>query len=129
MIQMTNATILIAEDEQPLLTSLVDKFAHVGFEVLEARNGEEALRVALSRHPDAILLDLIMPKMDGLAVLDKLRKDEWGKNVPVIILTNLNMDDRIIREVTEYEPSFYLMKSEISLKDIVSKVNEVLGRE
>lgn len=126
MPDFSNITILIAEDEKPMLKALTDKFSHEGFNVIEARNGEESLNSALKNHPTLILLDLIMPKMDGLVVLKKLREDEWGKTVPIIILTNLNMDNKIIKEVVAFEPSFYLMKSEVKLEEIILKVREIL---
>ena len=126
MPDLSNITILIAEDEKPMLKALVDKFTHEGFNVIESKNGEEALKSALQKHPNIILLDLVMPKMDGLVVLKKLREDGWGKTVPIIILTNLNMDNKIIREVVALEPSFYLMKSEVKLEEIISKVREIL---
>ena len=126
MPDLSNITILIAEDEKPMLKALVDKFTHEGFNVIESKNGEEALKSALQKHPNIILLDLVMPKMDGLVVLKKLREDEYGKTVPIIILTNLNMDNRIIKEVVALEPSFYLMKSEVKLEEVISKVKEIL---
>src|SRR3989344_9694991 len=119
MPDLSNITILIAEDEKPMLKALVDKFIHEGFNVIESKNGEEALKSALQKHPNIILLDLVMPKMDGLVVLKKLREDEYGKTVPIIILTNLNMDNRIIKEVVALEPSFYLMKSEVKLEEVI----------
>ena len=126
MSDLSNITILNAEDEKPMLKALVDKFTHEGFNVIESKNGEEALKSALQKHPNIILLDLVMPKMDGLVVLKKLREDEYGKTVPIIILTNLNMDNRIIKEVVALEPSFYLMKSEVKLEEVISKVKEIL---
>lgn len=70
--------ILIVEDEIPMLKALVDKFSRAGFETLEAKNGIEGLAVALKEHPDLVLLDLVMPKMDGVKMMEKLREDSWG---------------------------------------------------
>lgn len=117
---------MIAEDEEPMLAALSKKFEKEGFGVVKTKNGEEALAHALKDRPDLILLDLIMPKMDGMTVMNKLRQDEWGKTVPIIILTNLNMDDKIMRGVSKDEPAYYLMKAEVKLEDIVAKVREVL---
>lgn len=120
--------ILTVEDEVPLLSALRDKFTREGFAVLEAKNGEEGLEVALREHPALILLDVLMPKMDGMTMLHKLRDDEWGKHVPVIILTNLTItSDQQIKELTETEPSYYLVKADQTLEDVVAKVREVLG--
>ena len=70
--------------------ALVDTFTREKFSVLQATNGEEGLTVALRDHPNLILLDIIIPVMDGMTMLRKLREDAWGKDVPVILLTNLN---------------------------------------
>ncbi len=120
------AKVLIVEDEPPMLMALSEKFRKENFDVLEAKNGEEALKSALKNHPDLILLDLIMPKMDGMTVMKKLREDEWGKKAPIIIITNLNMDDKIVKSVSKDEPAFYLMKAEMRMEDIVAKAKEVL---
>ena len=119
--------ILIIEDEKPLLQALVEKFGREGFKVLEASNGEDGLAVALKEHPDIILLDIVMPKMDGMTVLKKLREDEWGKKAPVILLTNLSATGaNIIEGIVENEPSYYLVKSDWKIEDVVAKVRETL---
>jgi len=120
--------ILVVEDEQDLLQALVDKFTREGFEMLEAKNGEAGLDLALKEHPDLILLDIIMPIMDGMTMMKKLREDGWGKNVPIILLTNLSATDaEIIQGVVENEPFYYLIKSDWKIKDVVGKVRETLG--
>ena len=83
-------TILIIEDEKSLRNAVVDLLHAKSFLVIEAKNGREGMELALSKHPDLILLDLIMPEMDGMSVLKKIREDKWGVTVPVIILTNLS---------------------------------------
>ena len=118
--------ILIIEDELPMLKALSDKFTLEGFTILESRNGEEGLNVALKAHPDLLILDLFMPVMDGKEMMEKLRKDAWGKNVPIIILTNLNPDDKTLNEIMESGPSYYFIKSKWKLEDLVKKVKEEL---
>jgi len=118
-------TILIAEDEISLLQALTDKFTREGFNVLEAKNGKEGLEIALEKHPDLILLDLIMPKMDGITMLKKLREDEWGKNVEVIVLTNLS-DASTVAKVVEKGAFDFLVKSDWKLSDVVERVKEKL---
>lgn len=81
--------LLIIEDELPLLKILMNEFRNNRMEVIGASNGEEGLLLAFREKPDLILLDLVMPKMDGMTVLKNLREDEWGKNANVLILTNL----------------------------------------
>ena len=119
--------ILIIEDELPMLKALSDKFGLEGFSVLEARNGEEGLDVALKTKPDLILLDLFMPVMDGKEMMEKLRRDEWGKNVPIIILTNLNPDDKTLNEILESGPAYYFIKSKWRLEDLVARAKKELG--
>ncbi|OGH71913.1 MAG: hypothetical protein A3G00_00140 [Candidatus Magasanikbacteria bacterium RIFCSPLOWO2_12_FULL_43_12] len=120
-------TILVVEDEISLLNALCDKLTRENFAVLEAKNGEEGLEVALREHPDLILLDIIMPVMDGITMLKKLREDAWGKNAKVIILTNLS-DNEKVAEALEQKSQEYLVKSDWKIEDVVAKVRERLER-
>lgn len=128
--QVKNKKILIVEDELPLLHALRDKLTREGFSTLEAKNGVEGLEVALRDHPDLILLDVVMPKMDGMTMLKKLRaENEWGKTAKVIILTNLtSADGQRNRDITELEPAYYLVKTDWKIEDVVTKVKEELGK-
>ena len=119
--------ILIVEDEQDIREALVDKLTREGFETLEAKDGVEGLESALKEHPDLILLDIVMPKMDGMTMMKKLREDQWGGSVPIILLTNLSAtDEKIIKGMVEDEPAYYLVKSDWKIKDVVQKVKETL---
>lgn len=122
-------TILVVEDDLHVLTALVDKLTREGFRILQAKDGEEGLRVAQRDHPDLILLDIIMPKMDGLTMMKKLRAENtWGKSVPIILLTNLSPnEDKINTSITEDEPAYYLVKADWSMSDVVEKVREILN--
>ena len=117
------------EDDASLRNLLHDKFTLEGFNVLEAKDGEEGLVTALREHPDLILLDIVMPKMDGLTMMKKLREaNEWGKNVPIILLTNLNADDdKINQAIADNEPAYYLVKSNYTIEDLVEKIRERLS--
>jgi DNA-binding response OmpR family regulator len=121
----------VVEDESSLRNALKDKLEREGFIMLEAKNGEEGLEVALSEHPDLILLDIIMPQMDGLTMMKKLRhENEWGKSVPIILLTNLSADDEKINQaITESEPAYYLVKSNWTINDLIGKIRERLSRQ
>jgi DNA-binding response OmpR family regulator len=121
-------TILIVEDDLPVLNALVDKLSREGFKTLQAKNGEEGFIVANKDHPDIILLDVLMAKMDGLAMMKKLRaENEWGKSVPIIILTNLSPDSEEVKKgIAEGEPAFYLIKTDWSIGDVVEKIKEIL---
>lgn len=116
----------IVEDDRPLLTVLSERFASEGYRVLSAVTGEEGLKLALENKPDLILLDIVMPKMDGITMLKKLREDVWGKRANVILLTNLTADEKITKAVTELEPSYYLIKTDWKMDDIVERVKNCL---
>jgi DNA-binding response OmpR family regulator len=119
-------TILIIEDESPLNHALSTKLTYEGFSVLQAFDGEAGLALALEKHPDVILLDIIMPKMDGIAVIKKLQEDEWGRIVPIILLTNLS-DELKVTENFPKNVVAYLVKSDWKLEDIVNKIREKLS--
>ncbi len=119
-------TILIIEDEAIMSEALEDKLAREGFSVLVAKDGKEGLKMALKKRPDLILLDIILPKMDGLAMLKELRKNKWGKDAIVIVLTNLDSTDKIA-EAVEGGMHEYLIKSNWPINGIVNKVKERLG--
>lgn len=118
--------ILIVEDDESMIEALIEKFSVSGFDVISAKNGSEGLKLALSKHPDVILLDIVMPKMDGLSMLKKLKEDRWGAFAPVVILTNLS-DNQKLAEALEIGIVEYMIKAEVKLSDIVSKVKRVLG--
>lgn len=125
---MTNKKILVVEDETDILDVLTDTFKREGAEVFRAEDGDEGLKIALAEKPDVILLDIIMPKVSGLDMLRDLRKDDWGKAVPVILLTNLSAtEEKIIRSIVEYRPVFYLVKSDWKIADVVKKVKGIIG--
>ena len=117
-------TLLIVEDEISLRHALRDKFIRKGFYVLEAKDGKEGLILALKKEPDMILLDIIMPKMNGMVMLKKLRQaSKWGRSVSVILLSNLGGDDEeMMAEIGKDRLADYLVKSNWSLDDVVKKV-------
>ena len=118
--------ILLIEDNPTLLYTYQIKLVINGFEVLTAADGEEGLSTALQNHPDLILLDILLPKMDGFVLMQKLRENSWGKNVPIIILTNLDTNDKITQIIAENKPSGYLIKANTSPEEVVNHVREVL---
>ena len=120
--------ILIVEDDPVLLDALKIKLEKDEYQVLKAPDGQTGLEMARKHKPDLILLDLILPVMDGMTMLRKLREtDSWGKTVPVIILTNLSGDsNQIINDVTDLEPSYYLTKADLKLDELLEKIKEVL---
>jgi DNA-binding response OmpR family regulator len=119
-------TILIVEDEQPLIKALNKKMLDSGFDTLQAEDGLTGLKLALEKKPDLILLDIIMPKLDGMSLLQKLRKDSRGKKIPVIILSNLSDADKA-QEAEKRGVHDFLIKSDWRLEDVVAKVKERLA--
>lgn len=121
-------TILVVEDDFNMLKILVDQFTKDGFNVLQSIDGEDGFLIANRDHPDLIILDIILPKMSGLKMMDKLRKgDAWGKNVPIFILTNVSPDEgETLKTVAEDMPSYYIVKADWDMKDIIEKVKERL---
>jgi len=118
--------ILIVEDDALLLKMYSKMLADSSYEVKEAVNGKKGLEIALAEKPDLILLDIKMPVMNGMEMLKELRKDSWGKSVPVIILTNLEANDQITWDVSKTEPAYYLMKAGNRPDVVLEKIKEVL---
>jgi DNA-binding response OmpR family regulator len=118
--------ILIVEDEQALLDLLVEQFKSEDFDVISAVDGKQGLEKVKSVKPDLVLLDIIMPVLDGMSMLTEMRKNDWGKNVPVIMLTNLS-DDEKVADCAEKGVYEYLIKSDWSMEDVVKKVRQKLG--
>ncbi len=122
----TPKKVLVVEDEPDLREALKTILTQEGYEVAVAENGEEGLARALETKPNLILLDVVMPKMDGLTVLKTLREDEWGKKAKVIVMTALD-DMEKVAEVVEAGGNGYFVKSQTPLNVIVSKVRETLA--
>lgn len=126
MDQNLKKKILLVEDDIGLSEMYQKKLSLEGFDAIIARSGGEGLQLALSSKPDVILLDIMLPGLDGMTVMKRLREDPWGKDVPIIILTNLNADDKIIKDVMEGHPAYYLMKANVDPLKVIERVHEVL---
>ena len=120
------AKILLIEDDKIQAEVYLSRLLQEGYTSTWAKDGEEGLKMALENQPSLILLDIKMPKMDGLTVIQELRKDDWGKKVPVIILTNLNPSDEITNNISKNSPAYFLLKASISLDDLIEKIEETL---
>lgn len=123
---MENKKILIVEDEVSLSNLLKEKFEEAGFNAETALDGRAGFDAALAKHPDLILLDIVMPRMDGIEFLRKLHVDAWGKTAKVILLTNLSNVEKIA-EATELGAQDYLVKSDWKVQDIIEKVKAKLN--
>jgi two-component system OmpR family response regulator len=119
--------ILVVEDDLAQREILLDSLKEKGFVVLEARDGAEGLKTALREHPDLILLDIRMPRMDGMTMMHRLREDNWGSKALIIILTNYDSNDEQISQIAIDHPSYYLVKANNPMEDIIEKIEELLS--
>jgi DNA-binding response OmpR family regulator len=118
-------TVLFIEDESAMQNALGAALEKEEFTVLQSLNGEDGLRLAKSEHPDIILLDLILPKKDGFEVLKELKANEETKDIPVIILTNLE-GSKDVDKALELGATTYLIKASYELADVIKKIRETL---
>jgi DNA-binding response OmpR family regulator len=119
-----NKRVLIVEDEVDIREAMAEALSDAGYEVLQANNGQVGLIMALSQKPDAILLDIRMPVMDGHEMLRRLRVDAWGKKAKVIMLTSMD-DATNIAHAHEENIADYIIKAHVSLEEVVTKVRMV----
>lgn len=119
--------ILLIEDDRMLGQMYSAKFGREGYDVHNAENGSDGVKMARELRPDIILLDIIMPKMDGFAALKELRKKEETKNIPVILLTNLGQD-KDIEKGKKLGANDYFIKANHTPAEIVEKVREMIGK-
>ena len=118
-------TILLIEDESALQKTIGEALSQEGFSILSALDGEAGLRLAQDKCPDVILLDLILPKANGFDVLKSLKEQDATKNIPVVVLTNLeSMED--VQKALDLGAMTYLVKSNYTLQEVVEKVKQVL---
>lgn len=119
--------ILVVEDEETLNKTLSASLKIEGFEVSSALDGVQAWEMAKKEKPDLILLDLILPKMDGFEVLKALKDDETLKEVPIILLTNLESPEDIQKALVAGATT-YLVKANYKLEEVIQKAKEVIGK-
>jgi len=119
-------TILFIEDESALQKTFGEILKQEGLGITPALDGEICLRLAKTKKPDLILLDLILPKMHGFEVLKKLKEDKETKDIPVIVLTNLEgIGD--VEKAIELGATTYLVKAQYSLDEVVEKIKKALN--
>lgn len=118
--------VLLCEDDEMLHTMYTQKFTKEGYEVVSAYNGAEGIKQAEEHQPAIILLDIIMPKMDGFTALKKIKKKDATKDIPVILLTNLGQEEDI-RKGKELGATDYFIKANHTPQEVVDKVKEVIG--
>lgn len=119
--------IIFIEDERTLQKMLGEALVAAGFSVVNANDGETGLQMVRQEMPDLVLLDLVLPKMNGFEVLRELKGDEATKDIPVMVLTNLEAAEDV-EKVIALGATTYLVKANYDLPDIVAKVEEVLKK-
>jgi len=118
-------TILFIEDESALQKTFGEILKQEGYEMIPALDGEIGLRLAKDKKPDLILLDLILPKVHGFEVFKKLKEDKDTRDIPVIVLTNLEgLGD--VDKAIELGATAYLVKAQYSLEEVVEKIKKAL---
>ncbi len=117
--------ILLIEDESALQKALQSYLEREGYEMVGALDGQIGLELAEKEKPDLILLDLILPKINGFEVLKKLKENSLTESIPIIVLTNLE-DLRHIDEALKSDIKAYLVKAEYTLEEVVEKIKQTL---
>ena len=118
--------ILLIEDDSLLIKMYKAKFIAEGFEVIIASEGESGLKMALENPVSFIILDVMMPKLSGLEVLEKLRQNPKGKIIPVIVLSNLDQEEKS-KKAIQLGAKEFLVKANFTPAQIVEKVRKYLG--
>lgn len=121
----TKKIVLIVEDDPALLELYGHAFKAAGFETFIAHDGEEGLTLIQTKLPDCVILDILMPKMNGVEVLRNMRKEEKTKAIPVLVLTNY---DNYREKVQAFGIVDYLVKADVTLKDILERVQKIFQK-
>ncbi len=115
-------TVLIVEDDENIRMLYADAFLSVGLNVITAANGAEGVDMALAHHPDAILMDIMMPgELNGHEAVNTIRKDSWGKNAVVVYLTNMTDAENVVHAVSQGSDA-YIIKANLTPKEVVNQV-------
>lgn len=114
-------TVLIIEDEKPIARALTTKLKQAGYNTLHASNGNEGLDLFADEKPDLVILDLVMPEVDGFEVLEKVK----SKNTPFLIFSNLSQKGDKER-VAELGADTYMIKSDVQLSEVIDRVDKFL---
>ena len=118
--------ILIIEDDTSLVKVLRDSLTREGYVVLETRSGKTGLGIALTQHPDLILLDIVLPDLDGISIVKAIHDDPASQKIKVIMLTNLS-DTQNVAEALVNGSYDFLVKSDWKIDDVIKVVREKLA--
>ena len=124
---LSNKTILLVEDDTVLARMYRRGIEISGGNVIVAEDGEQALSTLKTEKVDAVLLDLMMPKVNGYEVFKRMKDDEKMKSIPVIVLTNLDEHPEYIERVTRTTAEEYLVKSNVSVDEVIKKIAQHVG--
>lgn len=124
---MSKGKILLVEDDAFLSELYVTKFAEAGYEITVAEDGQEGLQLVEKLKPDLMLLDIVLPRMDGLSVLRAMKEREAIKNIPVILLTNLGQKEDVDRGVA-LGAADYVIKAHFTPTEVVARVDAALKK-
>lgn len=125
-ISETHKTILLVDDEQFIVVAYKDGLERAGYQVTIAHNGKEALDAFVTLKPDLVLLDLMLPIMNGFELLQSMKEDESLKHIPVLVLTNLSQPSDEA-EARSYGVVDFMVKADVSLKDLLTRIDEILA--
>jgi CheY-like chemotaxis protein len=125
---METRTILLAEDDAFVRDVYSTRLENEGYRLTTVTDGRAVIKHLQENIPDAILLDIMMPYMDGMEVLEELQKNEKWKDIPVLMLTNLSEKENI-QKALKFGVKDYLIKSHFTPSEIVTKVNLLFERE
>ena len=126
MVEEKQIHVLLVEDDTFLANIYKTKFEMEKFKISTADNGVSGYEDAKKKQPDIILLDILLPKIDGFMVLEKLKADPETKDISVILLTNLGQKDDVEKGL-EMGAADYLIKAHFKPSEVVEKVYKVLG--
>jgi CheY-like chemotaxis protein len=125
---MEKRLVLLADDDRAIRDLYQLALTNAGLEVITAVDGNEAVALALEYHPSVILMDIMMPHMDGEAAVDKIRADAWGKHAHIIYLTNMSDPQHVAKAFTQ-KPEEYIIKAQTDVKEVVNKVRTAMYQE
>ncbi len=125
----TRKKVLLVEDDDALRQILADKLTLGNYQILEASDGEEAINLIIDKKPNLVLLDLLLPKLDGFKVLERVRHypDAGIANISVVVLSNLWSNKDILRAQALRIDEYYV-KANTNLDDVCSKISEIINQ-
>lgn len=119
--------ILLVDDDKLMRNAMAKALSDHGYQVTEASDGEEAFGLAQANFPDMLITDVVMPKLDGIGLLQKIHGTDWGKNLPTIVLTIKDTDINEVNKSLQTGVVAYLSKADISRDQIIDLVDQTLG--